>query len=45
MELLKIKDLLFDNELKKLKMFDTDYFEGRHYFQGDDGAQSTLVFM
>ena len=40
----KSKHLLLDNELKKLKMFDTDYFEGKNYFEGDDGAQNTLVF-
>ena len=40
----KSKDLLIDNELKKLKTFDTDYFEGKNYFEGDDGAQNTLVF-
>ena len=40
----KSKDLLLDNELKKLKTFDTDYFVGRSYFEGDDGAQNRLVF-
>ena len=40
----KSKDLLFDTELKKLKTFDTDYFVGRNYFEGDDGAQNTLAF-
>ena len=40
----KSKDLLLDNELKKLKAFDTDYFEGKNYFEGDNGAQYTLVF-
>ena len=40
----KSKDLLLDNELKKLKTFDTDYFEGKNYFEGDDGTQNTLVF-
>ena len=39
----KSKDLLLDNELKKLKTFDTDYFVGRSYFEGDDGAQNRLV--
>ena len=34
----KSKDLLLDNELKKLKVFDTDYFEG------DNRAQNRLVF-
>ena len=40
----KSKDLLLDNELRKLKTFDTDYFVSRNYFEGDDGAQNTLVF-
>ena len=40
----KSKDVLLDNEPKKLKAFDTDYFEGKNYFEGDDGAQNTLVF-
>ena len=40
----KSKDLLLDNELKKLKAFDNDYFEGKKYIEGDDGAQNTLVF-
>ena len=40
----KSKDLLLDNELKKLKIFDVDYFEGRKYFEGDDGTQYMLVF-
>ena len=40
----KSKDLLLDNELEKLKTFDTDYFVGGNYFEGDDGAQNTLVF-
>ena len=40
----KSKDLLLDNELKKLKMFDTGCFVGGNYFEGDDGAQNTLVF-
>ena len=39
----KIKDLLLDNELKKIT-FNTDYFVGGNYFEGDDGAQSTLIF-
>ena len=25
-------------------MFDTDYFDGRNCFEGDGGAQNTLVF-
>ena len=40
----KSKDILLDNELKKLKTFDADYFEGKNYFEGDDGMQRTLVF-
>ena len=32
----KSKDLLLDNELKKLKTFDTDYFVGRNYFEVGD---------
>ena len=32
----KSKDLLLDNELKKLKAFDTDYFVGGNYFEGVD---------
>ena len=40
----KSKDLLLDNELKKLKTFDADYFEGRNYFEGGDGTQDMLVF-
>ena len=40
-ELLKIKQktyLLLNNELKKLKAFDNDYFEGGNYFERDDAA-------
>ena len=40
----KSKDLLLDNELKKLKTFDADYFEGRNYFEGGDGTQNMLIF-
>ena len=40
----KSKDLLLDNELKKLKTFNADYFEGRNYFEGGDGTQNMLVF-
>ena len=40
----KSKDLLLDNELKKLRTFDTDCFEGKNYFEGGDGIQNTLVF-
>ena len=40
----KSNDLLLDNELKKLKTFDTDYVVGGNYFDSDDGAQNILVF-
>ena len=40
----KSKDLLLDNELKKLKTFNADYFEGKNYFEGGDGTQNMLVF-
>ena len=40
----KSKDLLLDNELTKLKTFDTDYFEGRNYFEGGDGTQNMPIF-
>ena len=40
----KSKDLFLDNELKKLKTFNADYFEGRNYFEEGDGTQSMLVF-
>ena len=40
----KPKDLLLDNELKKINKFDTDYFVGGNYFEGGNGAQNTLVF-
>ena len=32
----KAKDLLLDNELKKIKTFDLDYFKGKSYFGNDD---------
>ena len=35
----KTKHLLIENELKKLKTFDSIYFRGKRYFE-DDGAQS-----
>ena len=40
----KSKVLLLDNDLKKLKTFNADYFEGRNYVEGDDGTQNMLVF-
>ena len=36
--------MLIKNELKKLKTFDLSYFKGKNYFEGNDGAQNTLVF-
>ena len=40
----KSKDLLLDNKLKKLKTFNTDYFEGKNYFERGDGTKNMLVF-
>ena len=40
----KSKDLLLDNELKKLKTFEVDYFEEKNYFERDNGTQTMLVF-
>ena len=39
----KTKYLLVENELKKLKTFDSSYFKGTNHFQ-EDGAQNYLVF-
>ena len=39
----KTRNLLFENELKKLKRFDLGYFIGKSHFD-EDGAQSYLVF-
>ena len=39
----KSKHLLVENELKKLKTFDSSYFRGKNYFE-EDGAQNYLVF-
>ena len=39
----KSKPLLVENELKKLKTFDSSYFRGKSHF-GKDGAQNYLVF-
>ena len=35
--------MLAENELKKLKTFDSNYFIGNNYFE-EDGTQSYLVF-
>ena len=39
----KTKRLLVENELKKLKIFDSIYFRGKSHFE-EDGTQSYLVF-
>ena len=39
----KSKHLLVENELKKLKTFDSSYFIGKSHFE-EDGAQKYLVF-
>ena len=39
----KTKYLLVENELKKLKTFDSSYFRGKSHFE-EDGTQNYLVF-
>ena len=39
----KLKDLLVENDLKKLKIFDSIYFRGKSNFE-EDGTQNYLVF-
>ena len=39
----KSKNLLAENELNKLKSFDSSYFIGKSHF-GEDGTQNHLVF-
>ena len=39
----KLKHLLVENKLKKLKTFDSSYFIGKSHFEEDD-AQNYLVF-
>ena len=39
----KTKHLLVENELNKLKTFDSSYFIGKSRFEGD-GTQNYLVF-
>ena len=39
----KTKHLLVENELKKLKSFDSSYFIGKYHFE-EDGTQNCLVF-
>ena len=38
------KHLLVENELKKLKTLNLSYILGKNYFEGNDGAQNTVVF-
>ena len=37
--------MLVENELKKLKTFDSSYFLGKNYFEGNDRSQNSLVFL
>ena len=39
----KTKYFLLENEFKKVKTFDSSYFIGKRYFEGD-GTQNYLVF-
>ena len=39
----KSKNLLVENEFKKLKKFDLSYFRGKSHFE-EDGTQNYLVF-
>ena len=39
----KSKNLIIENELKKLKTFDSSYFIGKSHFE-EDGTQNYLVF-
>ena len=39
----KLKHLLVENELNKLKTFDSSYFIGKSHFE-EDGVQNYLVF-
>ena len=36
--------MLVENELKRLEKFDSGYFRGKNYFDGNDGTQNSLVF-
>ena len=40
----KSKHLLVENELKKLKTFDSSYFRAKSHFVGNDGTENYLVF-
>ena len=37
------KNLLVENELKKLKTLDSSYFIGKSHFEEEDGTQNCLV--
>ena len=39
----KLTSLIVENELKKLKTFDSSYFFGKTHFE-EDGTQNCLVF-
>ena len=39
----KAKDLVIENKLKKLKAFDSSYYNGKNYFD-EDGIQNYIVF-
>ena len=41
---INLQHLLVKKELRKLKTFDLSYFKSKNYFEGNDGAQNTLVF-
>ena len=40
----KTKNQSIENEFKKLKTFDLDYFIGKRHFEEEDGVQNYLVF-
>ena len=40
----KLKHILVENELKKLKKFDLVYFRGKSHFVDNDGTEKYLVF-
>ena len=39
----KTKHLLVENELNKLKTFDSTYYRSKNYFE-EDGTQNYLIF-
>ena len=40
----KTEHLLVENELQKLKTFDSNYFRGKSHFVDNDGSENYLVF-